>query len=508
MARTKRTPAQIVMLPPPVGGLNARDAITGMPAQDALTLDNWFPENSYARLRRGYTSWATGFAAPVQTVMEYAGASRKMFAASGNSIYDVSSLGAIGAAALSGLTNAKWQHTQFSNSGGTYLVMVNGADGVLTYNGTTWATQSITGATAANFFQVASWKNRLWFAEAGTSKAWYLATDAIAGSATSLELGGVWRRGGTLQRIIASSFDTAGTELSDYIIFVSSNGELAVYRGTDPASPSTFSLDGVFQIGSPVGNRCTYQTGGDVAMITNDGVVSLLQMMAIDRSASPRASATDKITRLFNDDWRLYSSLFGWQVISYPAAHMAIVNVPTSSTTFKQYAMNTVTGAWCRFTGINSYCWAIYNDRIYFGAEDTLYRFDDGNADDGAAIQGVIRPAFNGCGRPNLKKRFTMAKPLFQSSVDPQATLQVDVDYEQNSVSANYTVSVTDSAWDVALWDVDVWGGNSLIIDDWAAVSARVGNMVSVGIVTSLLGAEIQLNGIGLVYEPSETLSL
>ena len=51
-------------------------------------------------------------------------------------IYDVSSSGAVGAAAVSGLTNARHQHTMFATSGGQFLVICNGADGVRTYDGT------------------------------------------------------------------------------------------------------------------------------------------------------------------------------------------------------------------------------------------------------------------------------------------------------------------------------------------------------------------------------------
>lgn len=52
-------------VPPPVGGLNARDAITSMPPEDALVLDNIWPETTYGRIRRGSASWATGIATNV-----------------------------------------------------------------------------------------------------------------------------------------------------------------------------------------------------------------------------------------------------------------------------------------------------------------------------------------------------------------------------------------------------------------------------------------------------------
>jgi hypothetical protein len=69
----KQAVARDAIVPVPVGGLNARDALDSMPPTDALVLDNWFPETSYLRLRRGFSTWVTGFSAAVETLMEWDG---------------------------------------------------------------------------------------------------------------------------------------------------------------------------------------------------------------------------------------------------------------------------------------------------------------------------------------------------------------------------------------------------------------------------------------------------
>ena len=43
----------------PTGGVNARDALAAMPANDAVILDNWFPSLSYVAVRNGSQTWAT-----------------------------------------------------------------------------------------------------------------------------------------------------------------------------------------------------------------------------------------------------------------------------------------------------------------------------------------------------------------------------------------------------------------------------------------------------------------
>lgn len=493
--------ARDAQVPVPVGGLNSREALDSMPPTDALTLDNWFPEGSYLRLRRGFTAWKTGFAAPVETLMEWDGATgHKLFAAAGTSIYDATATGAVGAPVTS-VANARLQHLMFSNAGGNYLVAVNGADGVLTYDGTAWAVQTITGATATGFFQVASWGRRLWFASLASSKVHYLGVDAIAGAASSLDLGAVWRRGGTLRSILSVSFNTAGSGLNNYIGFHSSNGEVAVYSGTDPANAETFALVGNYQIGTPVGNRPYVQFGGDILILTQDGCVSLMNALQIDRVSSARSTSTDKIATLFNRDWQLYSQQFGWQVLPYANGHAIFVNVPSSGGTAHQYVQNTFTGAWCRYTGMNARCWGLFQDQLLFGGATAVYLADAGNSDAGAAIQGRIQTAFNKHRAPGMK-RYTMVRPNMTANSDLRATMGLVVDYKDTATLAGFTVTVPVALWDTALWDVDVWGGATLSIRGWTAANA-IGRTVSVQMVTNTIGAEANLNTFDLLYEPA-----
>jgi len=83
----------------PTRGWNVRDNIANMKPEDAILLDNFFPNTSDVMLRKGFTRFATGFPAAVQTVMAYQGfTNNKLFAISSGSIYDITNGGAIGAA--------------------------------------------------------------------------------------------------------------------------------------------------------------------------------------------------------------------------------------------------------------------------------------------------------------------------------------------------------------------------------------------------------------------------
>ena len=137
---SRKQTAQIQSLPAPVGGLNARDSYAAMPPTDAVLMSNLFPMPSYVGSRNGFVNWVTSIPNAVHTLACYsqAGGSRHLFAAAGANLYDVTASGALGAAAFSGLNSDWWQFVNFGSGGGQYLVMVDGVDPMLLYNGSGW----------------------------------------------------------------------------------------------------------------------------------------------------------------------------------------------------------------------------------------------------------------------------------------------------------------------------------------------------------------------------------
>jgi hypothetical protein len=495
-------------IPAPVGGLNARESVANMPDSDALVLDNIFPERSWVEVRRGYASHATGMTGAVETLMDYNGPTPKLFAVANGSIFDASSAGAVGSALVTSLANNRFQFVNFTNAANTWLIAVNGADGVRTWNGTTWATQTLTGVTAANLFCVTTWKRRVWFGEQGTTKAWYLATDAVSGAANAIDLGGVWRHGGTIAGMIAPTFDSAAIGLEDYIGFISTRGELALYRGTDPANPATFALQGVFLLGAPIGRRFFVQTGGDFALLNVDGVVSLTQALGLDRSVVARTSVSDKITRLFTEAVQQYSGNFGWSLTVYPEGHRVIVNVPVSATQAIQYVMNTLSGAWCRYTNHNAACWVTYQSNLYFGGQagGVVYRADFGTSDNGSDIVWGLKTAFSDFKVPSRLKRFTLLRPLIQATDNPNASIALDVDYGDMTVQNIPSFTNTSGVWDSAVWDASQWGGTQTL-RPWVSLG-KIGYVGAVRMAGQTRGFTMQLSAFDIIFEPAQALGL
>lgn len=155
----------------PVGGLNARDALSNMPETDAILLDNWFVQPSWVELRRGKQTLAT-FTGTCQTVAAYnaLSGSNQLYAgvisAGVGSIYRVDNAagGSAGAAVVGGggntvqaITNTQYDWVQFGTGSAEILYMVNGVDSPLLFDGTTWwAITAPQSATVTAITQAAS----------------------------------------------------------------------------------------------------------------------------------------------------------------------------------------------------------------------------------------------------------------------------------------------------------------------------------------------------------------
>lgn len=481
---SRQTVAKSGVVQPPVGGWDASSALAAMPGDRAVELVNFFPQPGWIEVRRGYDYQAWDIVSdttPVYSLMTWQGQSTtsKLFAAAGTAIYDVSTEG-VPSASLSGLSNAKWQWTNFTNTGNTYLVVCNGADDVRNYNGSAWSTPAITGASSSSFIGVNVHKKRLWFVQRDSTKAWYLATDAIAGAATSFELGSVFSKGGYLMAMATWTRD-GGSGSDDYAVFVSSRGQVALYSGVDPGSD--FALAGVFDYGAPIGRRCFCKYGSDLLLLTVNGLIPMSQTFAVDQSNQARQAITANIQQAVADAARSYADGYGWEALVYNKGTRIILNVPTvSGSVAEQYVMNTLTGAWCKFTGMNANCWVVWNDRLFFGdSTGSVFEADKGSADVATPVTGYGQCAYQSFRSPGNLKRFTMMQPLVTSSNNSRPSLGISTDFIETSEMSTASVQGTEglTLWDASIWDVDDWSGSITQINDWVSIPA-IGRFASV----------------------------
>lgn len=489
----------------PTGGLNAKDPIANMKETEAVTLDNWFPTPSSVDIRNGMVAHVTGIVDPMETLALYNdGITPKLFGVAGGDIFDVTTAGVVGAAAVTGLTNSRFQSINMGTAGGFFLMMVNGADKLQYFDGAVWTidggTYTITGVNTQNIIHINNFKNRVWLIEKNTFNAWYLPVSSIGGAANVLDLSGLFKLGGYLMAMANWTIDNA-SGVDDYAAFITSEGEVALYKGTDPSSAATWALVGTFRMGRPIGRRCFCKAGADVLVVTTDGAFPLSKALLTDRSQLNLA-ATDKISTVFNQDIRNYGGNYGWQPIIHPFGQKLIVNVPTSEgSEAHQYVMHTAHGAWTRFTGWNAICWEVIGDLLYFGGSDGVWQADTGESDNGSEITAVAQQAFSYFGNRTGIKKWSMARCIFTSngSVSPAILMNVDFAQNRTTVSPSY-VGEPGSEWDVASWDTSSWQQGDLITKRWQSITG-VGYAGGIRVVTQTKNITCQWQSTDFVYE-------
>ena len=454
----------VASLPAPVGGWNARDSIADMDELDAVIMENWFPGTTSVYMRYGYDAHVTGITTQVESLLVWNGpTSSRMFGATTQYVYDVTTAGAVGAASLSGLSNARWQYVNVSTSAGNYLIGVNGQDKAIIYNGS-WhrdgdgAPYDVAGVDTADCTQINLHKNRVWFVEDGSLSGWYMPTSAIGGTATEFPLNGVAQLGGYLMWMATWTMD-AGYGVDDMAVFMTSEGEVIVYAGTDPASAATWQLVGVWHIGTPLGRRSFLKYAGDLLVITQDGVQPMSAALQSSRP-NPKVSLTDEIQSAMSTAATVYGSNFGWELAYFAQQNQLYLNVPVSTNAAQQqYVMNTITKQWCNFTGWLANCFAILNDELYFGGAGLVAKAWETSQDNGTDVTGTTLQAFNYFRNRSQQKQFTMIRPTFQTNASPMVFGGVNVDYDtaDNSASLQAISPGGAAVWDTAVWDAAFW---------------------------------------------------
>ena len=476
--------------PCPYGGWNARGNLANMKPEEAIQLDNIFPGVLTTNIRKGCIDWKTAAPETIHSLLPYSGlTANKLFAATNVGIYDATSAGAFGAAAVA-CTNGFWESVMMATAGGNFLFAVNGTDLAKTYDGAAWAIPAITVAVSSTWSFLTVHKKRIWAIQKNTMDLWYLPVESIAGAATKFPVGSLFKKGGRLAAIGTWTLDS-GTGVDDLFVIATSNGEIAVYQGTDPASSTTWALVGVYDVPKPLGAKPLVNYGGDLLYLSQVGLLPLSQLRQstiIDGSAV----ISFNIDGAFLDAADNYKTNNGWQMLLHKAANLLITNVPVSNDTISyQFIMNTITKKWCRFTAWNASCWAELGGEIYFGGGLKVSKAWTGVTDAGVPIVGSCVQAFANWGFRG-QKNISLVRPNFGITGAVQVQIAFDADFNgfAGQTEFNYSSATSGAIWDTSLWDAGVWDGTASIFPaSWITVPGNLGYLHSLRVmVTSSTG--------------------
>ncbi len=500
--------------PAPVRGLLKSGPVASGPKDAAEVLDNFIPTAEGARLRGGAALHGTVAAAVVSLMVYRSGAAEKLFAATATAVYDVTAPvdpETSPTAEFSSMTGGDWSFTQFATAAGQFLVIANGTDSVRHYNGSTWAAPSITGVTSSALSFVWSHKLRLWFVEKNTLSAWYLPVNSVAGAATEFPLDGVFRLGGSLLFGGTLSSD-AGDGRDDSAIFVTTEGEIAIYQGTDPSSAADWALTGVYRIGRPLNKKAWFRVAGDTAVLTEDGVVSVAQAVSSDRAGLQVRAITAPIEDLWQQAVASRTSTSTFAAIVWPTKTIALIAVPSTTGVPVTLVSNTRTGAWAPVKGWSISALALFEDKAVFGTPSgQIVLADTGGNDLGAAYTGVWVPKFQEFG--STDRKFALRARAMWRSLSRQV---VRIVCFQNYALGTYpstdaNTSENATKWGAAVkWGARKWGGGQSLLDgsDWQSVSGSGYALAPALVVTcnSTSAPVLELAGMQLRYETGQPI--
>lgn len=505
------------MRPPPVRGLNTIDPLALMQPTDAIEMDNLISSDSGLALRQGWYEYATNIGGnslhTVRTVLSFDDSTisslasplsqSELFATTDNGIFLIEGGGDMTAVAaeiaLSGSQYAGMLYsTQFAAGGGNYLISCSETDGAFFYDGVIWkkyvfttgsaGAGQISGIDPGNFVQVVAFKKRLGFVERNSGRAWFLPVNSFSGAALPFDFGPLFVHGGSLLALINWTQD-AGQGTDDYLVALSSAGDVAVYKGNDPTSANDWACAGVWYIGTPpVGRRCFTTSGGNIYIVTEFGIIPIAQIVqgGLDNVLTASTDQTKQLRKIqeqLRRDFQFNAAAAGWELLYFPnQALLQLARPAVSVTEHSQYVFHMHTLAWSRILDIPADTFYYRLGETYGGTADgRVLRVYDGASDrmkiDSTGAQEVrarLTPAFDYFDSPPATKRALMIRANFQAAQKPAYAVAMNVDLFINS-NPNWPVSLTTggSLWDRDYWDTRaVWGGGVGSWADWRSVRA------------------------------------
>lgn len=504
-AQSRPRTAKIASFPAPIGGWVSNQnlsqpgaLINGVrPPQGAAVLENFFPTATSAVLRRGSALYATlgeGLK-PVTALFSYvAGSQEELFGATEDAIYNITLItspdnyylateqnqpletdigdtfgedSTIGLEALEGTAGGNWSVVQFATAGGIFLRGVNGEDTPFVYDGTAFGSSpALTFAvgetvTADKMSYVWSYKTRLFFIQKESLDAWYLPVDSIGGELVKLPLGGVFPRGGSLLFGATWSLDSGSSGgLSEQCIFVTTEGEVAVFQGSNPSVAADWSKVGVYRIGKPLGSNAFIRAGGDLVIATTIGFVPLSQAIQRDYAALSPSAVSYPIEVAWNE--AVANRGVGWNCEVWPEAQMVVVAPPTTGADDPvMFVANARTGAWAPFTNWNGTCMEVFKGRLFFGSvAGKVVEANVGGMDQGSPYTGRYIPLFEDLRAPSSLKIAQTSGVTLRSSTQVEESVTCQFDYDTKLPAPPSAPHVpTGNQWGNAIWGISKWGG-------------------------------------------------
>jgi len=492
-----RKPAtlQSTRLPAPQLGIDSRVPLSDESLKNCTYTYNLLPYDDGMKLRKGAREWQIDVNSTISTAVnsivpfdgiEENGVEDKLFAVTNEGIWDVTTAGGTPVSKYTFLVQSSFAghgvHLHYVSDAGTdVLFYADSANGLFTYDSSTdtWALATgITGGpNMADIRFVMVHKQRIWVIAEGDTSAYYLPVGAIAGVLTKFSFGSKLPRGGALRGLFSWSVD-GGAGVDDMLVGVGRAGDVIVYQGDDPSSSTTWGLKGVYFIGAlPEGYTFGTEHGGELFLLSTYGITGMNDLLkgasAIDTGTS---GAAGNIAALIRTQMLRDRDNFGWRIATIPSEGGLLVQAPVSNV-FRpiQYYYNVAVKGWGLWRDLRMTSFATWRGGVVFGDDSNRVMYMDVEADEvllnpaaGVEINGVpiefsILGSYSSLGAPTAFKRISYIRPDFVGKAPPSFATVMRFDYEAVEASKPvYTQIPLTARWDLANWDISIWGSDSV----------------------------------------------
>lgn len=478
---------------PPIG-INQVDPLAQFPPLDAIFMYNMIAAKYGTRVRTGYAEYSTTVGAGgVKTIIPYVGSvtlKDRLYAAATTGIYNISSSGAAPASSIlfPAATNRSGQGiwSALTVVGGFYTTYCDEEYGAYRYTEATdtWVRTTnveITGVDPALLCFVTIYKSRQWFIQRDTSDAWFLPVGSVIGAATKFTFGNKFKHGGTLQALYSWPLMDSGAGLDEYLVAISSSGEVIVYKGIDPtADPTLYPTLAFTQVGSwfigavPVGRRVGGIFGGDLYLLSIYGLLPMSKLVQGNLAQVDAIELTRKISPAVKTLMATTRTTVGWEVKLIPDQNALIITSPDQpgypSIQLVQALNNQ---GWSVYQTIPMFTGEVWQGVFYFGALNGNVYTHTGNADNvnlaqtsRTAISSSVLGSFQDHDEPGLNHRGMFIRPVFLAGAAPAYTAEVRYDYNISEIlTPGIAAPPIGVLWDSGIWDLSLWGGSFLEVE-------------------------------------------
>lgn len=347
-------------------------------------------------------------------------------------------------------------------------------------------------------------QNLLFFADEQNLCVYYLPLQQKSGQLNMLPLNAMFRRGGFVRAIYSWTID-GGAGMDDLLVIFSSNGECAIYKGTDPATD--YSLIGVFRFDSPLSKGSVTQYGGELYVLISSGMVPMSTML---RAQTEQIGPYDrKVSSAVYELTSKYRALPGWTIMLDSTTNRAICNMPKGADNkYRQIVRDMIDPSWVQWEDLPSRCWIWQDNLSYFGDDSgNVWQFGAQYLNDnGQPILCDVQWAWSDYGSPAFKQ-FKMVRPYITTDGVPTPFVDMRADYDQTPPQNQPDISFTrpGGVWNAAVWNTDSWGQGNITLSSWNGVSAS-GRVAAPRISAAITNCTFAISGIDVLFEIGSVL--